>query len=173
MAYPIYFGIQTLFSSPTLVHFSILQSSIHIYIPPQILKLPLVNHFIIMPPSTPNDKGDRSAANTPYGHWNSFPWEDFPEYAGSKSVLYRSADGRVVAGAARETGTATLTYPCDEFFYVTEGWIKLAIHGGEKFTLTKGQFIYLNKGTTVSFEFGPDFANVAVFIDHDQKIDLI
>ncbi|EWZ29875.1 hypothetical protein IWW34DRAFT_623534 [Fusarium oxysporum f. sp. albedinis] len=125
-----------------------------------------------MPPSVPNSKGSDAPKDTPYGTWDSFPWEDFPEYAGSKSVLYRSADGKIVAGAAKESGTATLTYPCDEFFYVTEGWIKLAIHGGETFTLTKGQFVYLKKGTTVDFEFGPEFANVAVFIDN-ERITLI
>jgi uncharacterized cupin superfamily protein len=125
-----------------------------------------------MPPSVPNSKGSASPADVPHGTWNSFPWEPFPEYSGSKSVLYRSADGKIVAGAAKETGTATLKYPCDEFFYVTEGWIKLAIQGGETFTLTKGQFVYLKKGTTVDFEFGPDFANVAVFID-DSPVTLI
>lgn len=125
-----------------------------------------------MPPSIPNKNGSDSPADVPYGTWDAFPWEPFPEYAGSKSVLYRSADGKVVAGAAKETGKATLTYPCDEFFYVTEGWIKLAIRGGETFTLTKGQFIYLKKGTTVDFEFGPDFANVAVFLD-DKPVTLI
>ncbi|KAH6669626.1 hypothetical protein F5X68DRAFT_278958 [Plectosphaerella plurivora] len=125
-----------------------------------------------MPESKPNTSGSKSPADTPYGTWDSFPWQPFPEYAGSKSVLYRSTDGKVVAGAAKETGTATLTYPRDEFFYVTEGWIKLAIHGGDTITLNKGQFIYLTKGTTVDFEFGPDFANVAVFID-DKPVTLI
>lgn len=90
-----------------------------------------------------------------------------PEYGGSKSVVYRSADGKIVAAAAKETGTATLTYPCDEFFYVTNGWIELDVHGGDHFTLTKGGVIYLKRGTTVDFTFGPDFANVAVFIDNE------
>lgn len=120
-----------------------------------------------MPPSVPNSKGSNAPADVPYSTWNTFPWEPFPEYAGFKSVLYRSADGKIVAGAAKETGTATLTYPCDEFFYVTKGWIKLGIHRGDSMTLSEGQFIYLKKGTTVDFEFGPDFANVAVFIDNE------
>lgn len=121
-----------------------------------------------MPPSIPNENGSAHPADVPYGNWDSFPWHPFPEYGGSKSVIYRSADGTIVAGAAKETGTATLTYPCDEFFYVTEGWIKLAIRGGETFTLNKGQFVYLKKGTTVDFTFGPDFANVAIFMDKDR-----
>ncbi|CAH0057032.1 unnamed protein product [Clonostachys solani] len=84
-----------------------------------------------MPSSIPNTKGSASPADVPHGAWDSFPWTPFPEYAGSKSVIYRSADGRIAAGAAKETGTATLTYPCGEFFYVTKGWIKLKVHGGD------------------------------------------
>lgn len=125
-----------------------------------------------MPPSTPNADGSSEPSRTPYGPWESFPWEDFPQYAGSKSLIYRSSDGTIVAGAAKESGKATLTYPCHEFFYVTEGWVKLDIHGGEKLTLEKGDFIFLHKGTTVDFEFGENFANVACFID-SEKITLI
>ncbi|OJJ42394.1 hypothetical protein ASPZODRAFT_2119970 [Penicilliopsis zonata CBS 506.65] len=125
-----------------------------------------------MPPSIPNLTGSSSPSAVPYGPYKSFPWEPLPEYGGSKSVIYRSEDGKVVAAAATETGTATLTYPCDEFFYVTSGWIKLAVHGGDTFTLSQGEFVYLKKGTTVDFTFGPDFANVAVFID-TEKVTLL
>lgn len=118
-----------------------------------------------MPASNPNASGSADPKDVPHGLWSSFPWVDFPEYAGSKSIIYRSPDGKIVAGAAKETGTATLTYPCDEFFYVTEGWIKLSIHGGESFTLNKGECVYLKKGQTVDFVFGEGFANVAIFID--------
>lgn len=125
-----------------------------------------------MAPSVPNPTGSNDPAATPYGSHTSFPWEPLPEYGGSKSVIFRSSDGRIVAAAAKETGTATLTYPCDEFFYVTAGWIRLKIHGGDEFTLKVGDFIYLNKGTTVDFEFGPDFTNVAVFID-SERVNLL
>ncbi|KAM5383709.1 hypothetical protein ACJZ2D_001698 [Fusarium nematophilum] len=91
-----------------------------------------------MPPTTLNTKGSASPEDVPHGTWDFFPWEPFPEYAGSKSVLYRSADRRVVAGATRESGTGTLTYPCDEFFYVIEGWARLVVHGREMFTLDRG-----------------------------------
>ncbi|KAM5346167.1 hypothetical protein ACJ41O_009172 [Fusarium nematophilum] len=90
-----------------------------------------------MPPTTLNTKGSASPEDVPHGTWDFFPWEPFPEYAGSKSVLYRSADRRVVAGATRESGTGTLTYPCDEFFYVIEGWARLVVHGREMFTLDR------------------------------------
>lgn len=125
-----------------------------------------------MPPSIPNPTGSADPAAIPYGPYSSFPWEDMPEFGGSKSIVYRSEDGKIVAAAAKETGTATLTYPCDEFFYVTTGWIKLSVHGGESFTLRQGECVYLKKGTTVDFEFGPDFANVAIFIDN-AKVTLL
>ncbi|KAJ5470980.1 hypothetical protein N7530_008337 [Penicillium desertorum] len=120
-----------------------------------------------MAPSIPNTTGSESPADVPYGPYTSFPWEPFTEYGGEKSIIYRSADGKVVAAAAKETGTATLTYPCDELFYVTDGWVKLNVHGGDHFILTKGEFTYLKKGTTIDFTFSPRFANVAVFMDNE------
>lgn len=125
-----------------------------------------------MAPSVPNPRGSEAPGAVPYGPRESFPWEPLPEYGGSKSVIYRSADGKVVAAAATETGTATLTYPCDEFFYVTRGWSELEVHGADTSTLKEGDFIYLKNGTTVDFTFGPHFANVAVFIDTD-KVELL
>ncbi|OQU99970.1 hypothetical protein CLAIMM_05536 [Cladophialophora immunda] len=121
-----------------------------------------------MPLSQPNLTGSSDPAATPYGNHTSFPWEPMPDWGGSKSIMFRSADGKVVAAAAKESGTGTLLYPCDEFFYVTAGWIKLKIHGGQTFTLKAGDFTYLKKGVTVDFEFGPDFTNVAVFIDEER-----
>ncbi|KAH6986452.1 hypothetical protein BKA56DRAFT_654602 [Ilyonectria sp. MPI-CAGE-AT-0026] len=104
-----------------------------------------------------------------HGNWDSFEWTAFPEYNGSKMIAYRSPDGLIAAGAAHESGTATLTYPCDEFFYVIEGSITCDVVGGEKFTLTKGQVCYFTRGTTVNFEFSDDFKNVAIFISTDGK----
>jgi hypothetical protein len=78
----------------------------------------------------------------------------------------------IVTGAAKENDKATLTYPYHEFFFVTEGDVKLSIHGGKSFTLKKGDFICLHKGTTVDFEFGDNFANVACFMD-DERVTLI
>ncbi|EXJ53492.1 uncharacterized protein A1O5_13268 [Cladophialophora psammophila CBS 110553] len=125
-----------------------------------------------MPPSVPNLSGSSDPATTPYGHHTSFPWEPLPQPEGYKSVIYRSSDGKIVVAAAKETGMATFTYPCDEFFFVTNGWLKLKIQGGDEFTLSKGDFIYLKKGTTADFHFSPDFSNVAVFIG-DEAISLV
>ncbi|KAK7212645.1 hypothetical protein V2G26_019823 [Clonostachys chloroleuca] len=109
-----------------------------------------------------------------HGAWNSFDWEPFPEYNGKKSVAYRSPDGKIVAGAAHEEGKATLVYPCDEFFFVTEGWIKCDVEGQEPFTANKGDVVYFERGTKVNFEFSPDFYNVAIFISTDgENVSLV
>lgn len=120
-----------------------------------------------MPPSVSNPTGSNNPSKTPYGHHTSFPKDDFPQYGGKISVIYRSRDQKIVAGAATESGTATLTYPCDEFFYVTNGWVDVKIHGGDEFRLNTGDFIYLTKGTKADFVFGPGFTNAAVFIDSE------
>jgi uncharacterized cupin superfamily protein len=121
-----------------------------------------------MPPSIPNLTGSSEPSKIAYGGHRSFPMENYPEYGGEKSVIYRSGDGKVVAGTARESGTCTLTYPCDEFFIVTEGWCEAKVHGGESFRLDKGDCIYIPKGTTADFVFGPNFWNVAIFVDSER-----
>ena len=120
-----------------------------------------------MPPSVPNPTGSKEPSAIPYGPHDSFPKDDFPQYGGKISVIYRSTDQKIVAATATETGTASLTYPCDEFFYVTNGWTDVKIHGGDEFRLNRGDFIYLTKGTTADFVFGPGFTNAAVFIDSE------
>jgi hypothetical protein len=63
----------------------------------QIIKiyslLAVLPNIAVMPPSIPNSNGSDLPGDVPYGTWDSFPWEAFPEYAGSKSILYRSWDG--------------------------------------------------------------------------------
>lgn len=110
-----------------------------------------------------------SQHNTIHGPWNSFDWVAFPEYDGKKSVVYRPDDGQTVAGAAHEKRKATLVYPCDEFFFVTEGNIKCDVEDGDTFTAKKGDVVYFTRGTKVKFEFSHDFHNVAVFISTDGK----
>lgn len=126
-----------------------------------------LSRFIAMPP------GISDPASVPYGHWDSFPTAPFPLYSGTKSIIYRSADGKVVVGMLREKGKDTLVWPVDEFLFVTEGWIKMDIQGGEKFTLNKGDLMVMKKGQTITFECSEDFANVAVFMDLEHKVDLV
>lgn len=122
------------------------------------------HQFSRMAPSVPNATGSDAPDKVPYGAWDSFPWAPFPMYNGTKSVYYRSKDNKVAIGAIREIGKDTLTWPEDEFLFVTEGWIKFTVHGGDSFTLNKGDVLVLKKGQTFSFEMSDDFANVAVFM---------
>ncbi len=125
-----------------------------------------------MPASQANREGSQDPARTVYGNWQSFPWEALPEYNGSKSIYYRSKDKKIVAAAAKEDGKATLTYPCDEFFYVLKGWVNLSVHGGETFNLKPGDVAYFCKGTTVDIECGDDYTNIALLMN-DEEIDLL
>ncbi|KIW71914.1 hypothetical protein PV04_00141 [Phialophora macrospora] len=125
-----------------------------------------------MPPSVPNLTGSPNPANTPYGPHTSFPKDDFPQYGGKISIIYRSPDQKIVAASATESGSTSLTYPCDEFFYVTKGWTDVQIDGGDSFRLNTGDCIYLTKGTKADFVFGPGFTNAAVFLD-TEKVTLV
>lgn len=125
-----------------------------------------------MAPSTPNINGSEDPSHIPHGAWDSFPWEQFPMYNGTKSVYYRSKDGKVAIGAIREIGTDTMTWPEDEFLFVTEGWIKWKVHGGDSFTMNKGDVMVLRKGQTFTFEMSDDFANIAVFMS-DTKVSIV
>lgn len=77
--------------------------------------------------------------------------------------MFRSSDGKRVAGTFRESATATMTYLCDEFSYVKVGWIKAHVHGDDTFTLKEGDCVYFTKNQTVDFECSEDYANVSVF----------
>lgn len=127
--------------------------------------------FSIMTRSVPNLTGSSDVAKTPYGDPRSFPKESFAEYGGEKAVIYRSPDGKIAAGFATESGSCSITYPCDEFFFVTNGWCDAKISGGDSFRLNKGECIYIKKGTAMEFVFGSGFENLAVFLDN-QKVTL-
>ncbi|KAH6661544.1 hypothetical protein F5X68DRAFT_226093 [Plectosphaerella plurivora] len=126
-----------------------------------------------MPASQGNHTGSADPVAVPHGAWDSFPFEPFPMYAGSKSIIYRSDDGKVVFGMLREKGKDTLVWPCDECLFVTEGTIKIEVHGGESFTLAKGDVMVMRKGQTITFECSDDFANIAVFFDKEEKVTLV
>ncbi|KAF3392629.1 hypothetical protein F1880_008914 [Penicillium rolfsii] len=135
-----------------------------------------LNTFIqpsIMPLSQGNETGTSEPAAVPYGPWDSFPEQPFPLYAGSKSIIYRSADRKVVVGMLREKGTDTLVWPVDEFLFVTQGIIDINIHGGQHFTLGKGDVMVMKKGQKITFTCSDNFANVAVFIDMEGEVTLV
>lgn len=95
-------------------------------------------------------------------------YEPMPEYGGSQAVLYRSADGRRIAGSFKESGAHTLTMGYDEFLFVIAGHATITVHGGERRELGPGDACYLREGTTVDFEMSPDFHDVAVLISDDE-----
>jgi ethanolamine utilization protein EutQ (cupin superfamily) len=61
----------------------------------------------------------------------------------------------------------------DECLYVTEGWIKIDIHNGESYILNKGDVMVMQKGQRITFECSDDFANIAVFIDMEKRVELV
>ncbi|KAK5203312.1 hypothetical protein LTR41_010955 [Exophiala xenobiotica] len=93
-------------------------------------------------------------------------------YGGQKSIYFRSRDNKIAFGALREVGKGTMTWPEDESLFVTQGWIKFQVHGGESFTLNVGHVMMMQKGQTFTFEMSDDFANVAVFVS-DEKITIV
>ncbi|VUC30511.1 unnamed protein product [Clonostachys rosea] len=126
-----------------------------------------------MPAGKGNDTGSYDPQDVPHGHWDSFPKEPFPMYDGTKSIMYRSKDWKVVFGMLREVGKDTLVWPVDECLFVTNGWIKIDVDGGEKFTLNEGEVMVMQKSQKITFECSPDFANVAVSIDQEKPVELV
>ncbi|PKY02466.1 hypothetical protein P168DRAFT_328518 [Aspergillus campestris IBT 28561] len=126
-----------------------------------------------MPRNQGNETGSADPSAIPYGAWDSFPSQPFPMYSGTKSIIYRSADGKVAVGMLREKGKDTLVWPVDEFLFVTQGTIHIQVHGGDTFTLAKGDLMVMRKGQTITFECSEDFANVAVFMDLEDRVTLV
>lgn len=105
-----------------------------------------------------------------HGALGQFHWRELKEFGGSEAIIYRSADGRRVAAAFHESGNASFTYPFDEFLVVTSGSVTVAVHGGETFTLKKGDVAYFREGTSVEFEFSKDFSDItSLTADHEVR----
>lgn len=120
-----------------------------------------------MPHSVPNTSGSAAPTAVPYGNWESFPTEKYKQPWGDrKSIIYNAADGKVLAGTIYASGKGTYTWPSDEFIYVSRGWIRWEIHGGEPFTLKEGDMTYIKEGTAATYEMSEDYANVVVFISN-------
>lgn len=106
----------------------------------------------------------------PHGNPSSFKWVVLPKFGGKEAIIYRSPDGTRVAAAFHESGSATFTYPFDEFLVVTSGSVIIKVHGGSNFTLKKGDVAYLHEGMTVDFRFSDDFSDVTCLVsNHEVK----
>lgn len=90
--------------------------------------------------------------------------DPMPAYGGSQAVLYRSEDGRRIAGSFKESGSHTLTMGYDEFLYVIAGRASITVHGEQRRELGPGDACYLRQGSVVDFEMSADFHDVAVLI---------
>lgn len=95
-------------------------------------------------------------------------YQPMPAYGGSQVVLYRSPDGRRIAGSFKESGKHTLTMGYDEFLFVIAGRAQITVNGGEPNHLGPGDTCYLRQGWTVDFEMSSDFHDVAVLISDDE-----
>lgn len=103
-------------------------------------------------------------------HFNvhTTPFDPLPEFGGSQAVLYKSADGKRLAGSFRESGTHKMKMPFDEFIYIVAGGCTITVEGGERVVLGVGDACYLRQGQDVTFEMTDDFHDVTVLVS-DQS----
>lgn len=91
-------------------------------------------------------------------------WEMTPEFGGGEHVFYRSTDKTRAVVAFKESGKHTFEYPFDEFAFVLKGSAKVDIHGGEKFTISAGDILYVEEGTVIDFEMSEDFEDITMLV---------
>lgn len=113
--------------------------------------------------ASPADDGSNAV---PHGAWSSFLKQAAPNYGGREGIIYRSPDGKRVAGAFTHSGRYSFTFPFDEFVFVTSGRVKVSVRSGSRFELKAGDVAYFRKGMTVDFIApGENYGNVAMFVD--------
>ena len=103
----------------------------------------------------------------PYFNVHTTKFDPLPEFGGSQAILYKSSDGKRLAGSFRESGTHTITMPFDEFIYIVAGGAKISVEGGDTVDLKVGDCCYLRQGQKVTFEMTDDFHDVTVLISDD------
>ena len=97
-------------------------------------------------------------------------FEPLPQFGGAQALLYRSPDGKRVAGSFQESGSHTMTLTYDEFLYVVAGSVAVTVEGAGRQEYGVGDALYLRQGQSVTFEMSDDFQDVAVLIS-DEPID--
>jgi uncharacterized cupin superfamily protein len=95
------------------------------------------------------------------------PFADRPGW--ETALLYRSPDGKRVAGSFKENGTLRTVAPCDEFIYVIGGHTHIAVQGKGEIDLGPGDACYIEAGSTVEYNHSEDFHDVVVLIG-DKEI---
>ena len=98
-------------------------------------------------------------------------WEPLADL-GHQSILFRSEDGKRMAGTFKESGKLRLVMPFDEFVYVIAGQVTLTHHdrADEAFTAGPGEAFYVSQGSDVTWDMSEGFHDVTVLIS-DTPID--
>lgn len=112
-----------------------------------------------------------SGQNVPVPRFNvhSTEYEPLPEFGGKQAVLYKSADGKRVAGSFHQFSTHTMVMPFDEFMYIVAGTCTITVEG-DSFGMAAGDCCYLRQGQEVTFAMYEDFHNLSVLIS-DESFD--
>ncbi len=105
----------------------------------------------------------------PYFNVHTANFRPFPEMGGGEALLYRSADGKRVAGSFKEAGRHEMVMPYDEFIYIVAGSSHVTVKGVGEIHMKPGDACYLKQGQEVVFEHSDDFHDVTVLIS-DQEI---
>lgn len=103
-------------------------------------------------------------SSTPSFNVDTVTYEPLPGFGGGEAILYKSDDGRRLAGSFKESGTHTMVLPYDEFLYLVGGTVKITVGDGEPIELAVGDCCYLREGDEVTFEMSDDFHDVTVLI---------
>ena len=111
-----------------------------------------------------------SEQTPPVPHFNvhTTEFEPLPEYGGGQAILYRSPDGRRLAGSFKESGQHDMVMPFDEFIYVVGGTMRVTVDGSAPLDLAAGDACYLKAGQHVNFEQSDDFHDVTVLVSEDE-----
>ncbi len=106
----------------------------------------------------------------PVPHFNvhTTEFEPLPEYGGGQAILYRSPDGRRLAGSFRESGQHHMVMPFDEFIYIVAGSMRITVDGGAELSMSVGDACYLTAGQHVAFDQSEDFHDVTVLMSEDE-----
>jgi uncharacterized cupin superfamily protein len=121
--------------------------------------------------ATATGRADPPSGQLVFGSLQTVQWRDVPEYGGKEAILYRSPDGKRVAGAFTHSGSYSFKFPFDEFAVVMSGSVKVTVRGsGVTHELRQGDAVYFREGMEVDFEAGENYANFAMFVA-DQPIN--
>jgi uncharacterized cupin superfamily protein len=98
----------------------------------------------------------------PHFNVHTTDYTSLPEFGGGEAILYRSPDGKRLAGSFKESGKHRMEMSYDEFIYVVAGEARVIVDGVGDVRLVPGDVCYLKQGQTVEFEMSEDFHDVTV-----------